>query len=941
MIMKQLLLSLFAGALTWSCASTAPATSPLGISRDLPITINEKGPTESEYKLDLPGNVVLNNTSFQELDMTFELHIPVARMRSQLGVPLGRMKEEEVIREFMQAYKDELGLIELDCSGLPECLATVKVETATAEAPGRKILGGLLFQLSQDAVVPFYIYKQVGGDWEQIQGGKLVIAGRVDRVAAAQISTGLDADDFLIPLNETGIADFRYTNPRNPLFIFGKQELPSGTGALALLAKELEEPGKALTSAAQDSSSSAVVQEEQDWARQIQDLHARAGDIPERDRRRLSKQAAESIASILAEKGRLKEQDKISEAQLAITEIRAFVENAVRMAVQMQNENWSSLIPAVVDGTIRSIQQKKEDFFVETLGTNDLGTSLDQQLRERKIRFENRTSDRYFSVSFPLDLPLAECPRKNPSTGKSIEDVINRTFQNGACSGSITVSPGTTVDLDARVVNQSPNKIFQFTADFFDQTEASASFTRGFLALQDIDPSKVELQPKDRFDVGFAASLTGLTDPCINCSLDRVPPAGEVPPFFDGERKRHYTGRGRLDVGMALGNRFNGKLGILFKNSDLGEDLKESKLSLDQYQVTVNGTNALTLTYGNTPFAVPSKGIAIREVGEGFRLGWTGRKIAAQLTHLVKRESELFKADRRDEDKDSWVFHIQPIPLNLGVFYSASVTGVRGQERLDRDERTQDDGKKLLEVRPFVYETYGGELFFAGEQRSYLGSLAGYYSERDSKSRLLPDGRGYVGLLTFGIPYSWITERVTANGQMVELRKKPRRNFTVFLGYGSGDDPKSATDESYIGETGSFLGNVLFFGGLNEFKPQQIGRGLSNKRYGAVQWTDNTFSLQGFIAKLMDVDERDIVSQSTTVRLHEYRFNKKVVADGFGADRDAGREIDLEFIMEGPKSVKWTIQGSYFMPGRAMKDLFNHEDAWSFTAGVSVDPFGK
>jgi hypothetical protein len=454
-------------------------------------------------------------------------------------------------------------------------------------------------------------------------------------------------------------------------------------------------------------------------------------------------------------------------------------------------------------------------------------------LKQKRIRFDNETADRYFVVTFPLE----RCPSPLPSPEES---VISFTEKDGSCAGTVSISPRAYVDIDASVVDMAPRKVLQFNVDFFDQTDDPTNST-GFISLTPIDPADPKSQPPDKSVFGIVAGLNGKDEPFVR------KPTDDDTSLFTGRQKNHFAGSGRLDSSFSYGNRANAKLSLTYKSGDFGGDETTDKIDASQYQINVFGINGILLTYGKTKFAAPSNQIAVLEQGQGFRVAWRNLSIARIL------KNERTNPEGVDQDRDSSIFQWTPIALNLGILRSASLTVVRGRERLE-DSGTDSEGNSVKPpVSPFVYETYGGEVLLTEPLRSrvtgagnaFTGSLAFYYSERRSKARLttLSDGRGYVGLGTVSRPFAWQVDPASP------LKRKPRRVATLLAGYGRGDDPKTPeVDESYIGETGTFSRDVLFIGNIfSSSNSTYVGRGLSNKQYVGLQLTDNTTSVLSWL----------------------------------------------------------------------------------------------
>lgn len=611
-------------------------------------------------------------------------------------------------------------------------------------------------------------------------------------------------------------------------------------------------------------------------------------------------------------------------------------------------------------------------------------------LRQRLVRFSNETLDRRFVVTFEVDRDklledappcqeaqkLAESLRQtapedrpqDPSLEqlqapliKCIEaeygDAVSLTPTDGTVTVSSLIDPGSKVDIDAWLLSKAPKDIVPFEVDFFDQTDDPA-YSKGYIARKVIDPKDTTAQPENKFTTNLITGFTGADEPCFGKLDDCKGTLNEVP--YDGKMKRHYSATGQADFSQDLGNRANGKLSLQYKKSDLGKD---DGTTVSQYQINIFGTNNTTFTLGKFSFVQPSNQIAASVTGEGLRFTFHNFGVS----YLVSRESDDGSADAHNKDHDLLLAQWRQ-PINrFGFFRRLELLALRGEDRCKprpADVAAREGGcpiEKIGEVSflkafPHTYTTIGGELFFTvpfgpspadpRERRLPLtGSAAYYRSWKDSRQTDPPpadplfldmrDGEGSVALLTIGRPFGFVEEKPGSK------KVKPTRVLTSLVGWGSGDDPKTGEeDEGYLGETAAFTRDQIFLTGIalrrGGTQANQalagLGKGLSNKWYFGLQYTDNTTSLLEWIAALLQVDRNDIVSQSTTISLHSYRLHEPVFNN-----RDGGFEADIEFRMEQPRSVKWRLVGGYFIPGDAVSSVVKKE-VWTVTAGVVVEP---
>ncbi|HEX9984098.1 MAG TPA: hypothetical protein VGF69_12600 [Thermoanaerobaculia bacterium] len=212
-------------------------------------------------------------------------------------------------------------------------------------------------------------------------------------------------------------------------------------------------------------------------------------------------------------------------------------------------------------------------------------------------------------------------------------------------------------------------------------------------------------------------------------------------------------------------------------------------------------------------------------------------------------------------------------------------------------------------------------------------SLAVYHSRRNVRPRrenteVLSDGRGTAGLVTVG--WQW-----SGRAALFDNSQKSRPSYgpTFTIGRGSGDSPSSDRDNAYLGENAGFAIDKIFLAQISKNKTYEpvIGQGLENKWYAGVQWTDARWSLLGKLAERIGRKE-SIESRATIASLHTYRFSRAV--EGRKA---AGIEADIEFQVESPKTVTWTLGAAYYHRSRAIELVANlPDDPWQITAGVSL-----
>lgn len=1046
------------------------------------VQLNEQGISNDQFRnrdrppiLTPPQDLILKNqTSGYDFDVTFVLDIPVTKMRDLMNEP--STPEAEMMERFLTWAQEKLDIFDFDCDLPPRCEATYQVGMVEGELRNEVRVPRELIELDSATITPFWVLRSArpqaplplgeSRSWNDVPSPLGLVT------SSSKLLPGLE-----VPLDNTGIADWGFLNPRSPRVLSGVLPEP-GTTTPAPLATTPEATLQQMRTilgntevrpleAAQDTDTLrareeilGVAQKAFEALRRME--QSRTSAVQEEVKRSIAAVESSAVAAFNSKLGaKLTAKDAqepppcnpanapkppdaftpfivwatritvwstqvICEvATQSLEQIEALDPTQSRAQISADASIAQATIEAVADASqILLITETNNLINVKTEGDNAfqliqrtveerhsgrtalqgimeaglgreaaqalltttagqiasslaaLGAQAEERaqvlqrdltrttLRQKRVRFANRTIDRNFIITLKLNKesllegvnprPLAQGePYRDEETLKleSIElayrNDIDLTSDDGTVTLSLQVDPGSYVDLDAWLLSKAPKAIVPFEVDFFDQTD-DPSYSLGYLALRDIDPQDVAAQPDNSFSTNLVVGFTGKDEPCFGDPKDcKVPLISVVQPYT-GDRKSHYEASGQFDLAQTLGNRANAKLSLLYEKTDFG-NVKDEKVSASQYQVNVFGTNNMILTYGKFPFAQPSSQIAISETGEGFRINYQN----LSLSYLLKRESDDETSDDHDKDHDAFIlFWRHPIPRNR-FFRKLDLIGVHGEDRCrpvvgtrtgEGDCPTDTNTGAQLGF-PHVYTTVGGELFFnipfgkepedpRDRPRPLTGSLAAYYSEKDSRQSDKPDGRGRVFLLTLGRPFGFEPE---SSGSK---KVKPVQVLTGLLGYGTGDDPDTAKDEGYLGENAVFTRDLIFLSALagasntsvDNVPHGIVGKGLSNKLYAGLQYTDNRVSFWELFTKLLRIRDEDIVSRSTTLSAHYFHLNEPVFDD-----RDAGWEFDAEFRMEQPKNVKWRMVAGYFNPGDALGGIVQKE-VWTFSAGVVVEP---
>ena len=155
------------------------------------------------------------------------------------------------------------------------------------------------------------------------------------------------------------------------------------------------------------------------------------------------------------------------------------------------------------------------------------------------------------------------------------------------------------------------------------------------------------------------------------------------------------------------------------------------------------------------------------------------------------------------------------------------------------------------------------------------------------------------------------------------------------FGYGTGDKPDTAVDESYIGETASYVSDSTFLGSLaartRVVDGQLMAPGLANKTYVRASLESRLFSPLVPLAQLLGAGPKDIDSQSIKIVWNYYRFNELV-----GGSHDLGHEIVLSTDVASPPGVTVSITYARFFPSGALSPVFSEHEPWRVAAKLTA-----
>ncbi len=501
--------------------------------------------------------------------------------------------------------------------------------------------------------------------------------------------------------------------------------------------------------------------------------------------------------------------------------------------------------------------------------------------------FENRTGDRTFVVSVPV----------NETAGEPLK-IDQCKHVDGRCA-LLTVSPGTTQTIPLAYLFNAERPVIRFQAAFFEET-TSPAYAVGYARMGDSTP-----ESPSRMAWGVVGQISGTRelefekdDQDNDKRIDAVAP-------HPGRTVSLMTGVARLNAKPNLGDRADADIDLLFKQSPLGG--KDARLpgsagdlnavSVPKYRFTVYGSNGVQLSLGKFTFVDST---LVTEAGEGFRLNWRNFGVA----RLLKRESAKNVADRDNDDHDLWIGQANNLLARSGPLRSINVTAIYGHDRAQASEKR--------------YWTYGGEAFFAVPGLSVKGSGGAFRSRKRvaTPTGMAPHGDGTVWLLT--ATRSWLG---TAPGKNV---RTVRRSLGLTAAGGSNDRPETAAfDEGYLGESTKFAPDIIFLASFDQRlgpKPLWPRAGLSGKSYWNVAFTEEALPISPltWIAEVLKI--KDVISQRTVARLHGYRYATPMLGV-----RDPGHEWSVEFQIETPKGVRCSLAFSSFMSGTGLDAVFTRE----------------
>lgn len=450
----------------------------------------------------------------------------------------------------------------------------------------------------------------------------------------------------------------------------------------------------------------------------------------------------------------------------------------------------------------------------------------------------------------------ANDPKTNPLAGLEATKPCKGKAAPLSCSAAITVGPRGTVELGGDFLTMLPKGRISLGVVLLGEIDTLPNST-GYLATVangDLSAVASETTWSVAASVGLTRDADPTTDPDPSDSLEVKSFTVDNP--YDGGNLSHFTGGASTDLRRTLGDRADASVSFRFKSGDLGGEDKTRNFTVPQYIANVYGLNGLGLRFGKYTLAAPTSKLAITEEGEAAELRW--RWFSAG--RIFKRESASGKPDLKNDDSEVTIFQASNLaPRGSSFLRALNLIGVLGEDKASKVE----------------YETFGGQALFARPSSTVSASLAYYKSERESdRDHSGPERKGEVGLLS--VTYARVIVEPTRN-------TKRQQTFTFEVGRGSGDEAKTTDiDEGYLGEGSafspgdSFLGT--FAGKIDTGGNGSVVGSLSNKIYFGGVYTDYSFSPLVAVSHLLGLTENPTTQQSS-VAVRIYRFVEPVFGE--------------------------------------------------------------
>ncbi len=545
-----------------------------------------------------------------------------------------------------------------------------------------------------------------------------------------------------------------------------------------------------------------------------------------------------------------------------------------------------------------------------------------------KLKFVNSTSGATVKVALPAVAipavppgPSGNPPALNPSslletppaTGPSPVETAQRFFgvKLDACEtkdGGVVCTPTLTLAANAEgfvsgllLANYPPKTVIKFRVTFpfaLDSEQPSDQF--GYFTLD----KELRLSPVS-YSLSASGSLALTRDPYFGAEGTVIDNAH----VYDGATTSQVKGTGRTALALSLNDWATGTIEMQFKNGAFGKKDEDLAVKVNQYNFQVFGFTGTSLKFGKYLFAAPTDGLAINETGEGAtaRFRWFG------VSQIVKRESQAGVADADNDDHKAWLLDASNIAVpTITALRSLSFYLLEGIDDTPQRERR--------------YDTFGGEAQFVAPAVNVTGTIA-YYRSHSRPHAGSPvrhaDGTSWLARGS----RSWL------------LNNKPAFTAALTVAQGSGDQSRTSDRyEGYLGETASyapdgslFLGSIVPRLGIaplpfvvvdkdGKSKPEFTEKGLTNRRMIGATFSAQTFSPLEWVANLIQIPQKDVESRQTTIRLYQYSPTETVLGTRAGST-----ELQLEFLLESPKGVKYIVKYTHAFPRGPLEAVFPKE----------------
>ncbi len=486
------------------------------------------------------------------------------------------------------------------------------------------------------------------------------------------------------------------------------------------------------------------------------------------------------------------------------------------------------------------------------------------------------------------------------------------------CKLTLQVQPGSTNEITWKDVKAaaSPEGFASFSVSAANEADI-VPFSTGYLAT-----SEKPTESASATSWEFAGSIgAGRAPELVPDPADTDVKVFSVETPYAGQELRTVPGSANFKLTQTLGNRALGTATLAFKSGNLGDDGGDTgTVKVTDYRIATFGDNGLQLVFGKYQ-AIDTR--PLQERGEGFELGYRN----LSLGYVIKRESLAGKAD--DGDQDHRLVFAKALNLALGgdegLLARLNVVAAMGEDEKPEQARR--------------YWTIDAKFLFASPNLGLTGDLEVFHSERTSEgaASTVTDGRGNGGVLT--VNFNKTLGSLPDGAAKTALKKTLGSNTTirsvgVQVGYGSSDDPGTARDESYLGESAGFKPDKIFLasfaGKIGEGESTVlVPPGLANKLYTGITYTENTISPLAALARWFGLQDK-INSRSSVLKLHHYRFDEPVLGS-----RNAGNEFGIDFNVEVPQGITTSLGMGWFFAGDALEDVFD-EEPWVISAAVKV-----